>query len=282
MVFVYEPLKFIMLFLKIPNCLLSIILAFRIKKLSNYILNYLFFISFIGWGIFIGLDGLLYIIAPNGAFLYTLANIFRDVCMIMIALIPLCFIQAGFIIKEGEEIALHEKKLRLILSFIVSFVISIAMISTDSIIVMDKTAHPPHPFLPDELPPTGAFSVSFDPNILANLFYISFVAWYVFGVFLMFFQQRREAGVKRNRTRYIMFGILMIPIGIVYFIVQPYIMPLLPVVPGVDPKFVYNLVGQIIWAFSPILVYIGMRVRVPLESEVPRAKLENEVKAAKP
>ncbi|MEX2680077.1 MAG: hypothetical protein Q6373_000625 [Candidatus Sigynarchaeota archaeon] len=268
MSFVYESLKLTLLFIKIPNSLFTLALALKIKSQSKYILNYLFYIAFICWSVYIGLDGVLYIIAPNGEFAYTLANIMRDLGVLMLAFTPLCFILASFIIKEGEEIALQVKKTRLVFTFVVSFSLALIMILTDTIVVRDLTK-PGKPIIdPSLLPPTGAFRVTFDSVTLqgqvSSFFILAFVAWYIASVLLMFIQQSRESGAKKIRTRLIMTGMLMIPAGICYFILLPYVFPASQT-PNLQPWF--NLAGQLAWATSPVLVFLGMRVRVPEEEK---------------
>jgi hypothetical protein len=267
MSFVFEIPKMILLFIKLPNALFSLAIAFKIKGMSKYILNHLFYIAFVCWSVYIGMDGVLYIIAPNNASTYVLANMMRDLAIFMLAFIPLCFIQASFIIKEGEEIATHVKKVRVVSTFIVSFVIAIIMVLNDTIVVKDLTK-PGKPIIdPSLLPPTGLFRVTFDSVSLqgqvSSFFILAFVAWYVASVLLMFVQQSRESGLKKNRSRFIMLGMLMIPAGICYFVLLPYIYPPSQTT-TLQPWF--NLVGQLIWAMSPVLVYLGMRLRVVIQS----------------
>jgi hypothetical protein len=266
MVFVVDPIKFLMLFVKLTNAIISLIIAIKIKRLSKYVLNYLFFLAFTGWSVFIAADGILYVIAPNGEFLFYLANLLRDLGIIMIGLIPLCFVQAGWTIKEGQEIALNKKRKRLIASFIFNFSIIIGAFLFDSINVYnistlgDKTIIPP-----SNLPPTGSFVVGFDSSslqgIIGILFYLSFVVWYFYGVNLMFSVQKRESGICQKRTRRMMSGIVLIPIGILYFTFLPFLgLPQL-----VKPYFL--ILGQVIWALSPILVYLGLSLQ-PKEKEM--------------
>jgi hypothetical protein len=267
MSFVFEPLKMTLLFIKIPNALFSLAIAFKIKSLSKYILNYLFYLAFICWSVYISMDSVLYIIAPNGEFAFILANMMRDLGAFMLAFTPLCFIQAGFIIKEGEEIALHVKKKRVVYTFLVSFIIALVMVLTDTIVVRDQTK-PGKPIIDPSLlpPPPDTFRVTFDSITLqgqvSSFFILVFVAWYVASVLLMFVQQSRESGLKKNRSRFVMLGMLMIPAGICYFVLLPYTFPASQT-PDFQPWI--NFIGHVIWAMSPVLVYLGMRLKVPEE-----------------
>lgn len=264
MSFVYEPLRMILLAIKIPNALFSLGIAFKIKGMSRYILNQMFFLAFIGWSVYISTDALLYIVAANNAAAFSFANIMRDVGVFMLAFTPFCFLQASFIIKEGEEIALHEKKKRLIFAFVITFVMALILALTDTIIVRDLTL-PGKPIIdPSLLPPSGAFRVTFDSvtvqGQVSTFFILVFVAWYIASVLLMFIQQSRESGLKKTRSWFIMLGILMIPIGILYFILLPYVFPMSQNA-NVQPWV--NLIGHVIWAMSPVLVFLGMRLKVP-------------------
>jgi hypothetical protein len=266
MAFAYPVFELMLFLMKIPNCVISLLLAFKIKRLSNYILNHLYYIAFLGWGVFIGTDGLLFIIAAQSPLLYTVANVLRDVGVIMIALIPLCFVIGGDVINEGEEIALHVKRGKMLFTFIINFALSVAMLFTDSIKVYDISLPAQWPAIdPASLPPTGNFVVNFDTQSAEGIFgsamIIVFVGWYAYSVIQMFVVQRGLAGARRARARYIMVGVLMIPTGIVYFIVLGYFQT------GVTwDRLLLVMLGHVIWMLSPVLVYIGMRLHVPTEA----------------
>jgi hypothetical protein len=262
MALVYQPYELLLFFMKIPNFVLSLVLALKIKHRSGYILNHLYYMAFLCWSVFISTDAVLFMIAANGGFLYTLANILRDVSVVMICLIPLFFIQAGHVINEGEEIALSDKRNRLLGTYVVNFLLAIAMLLADSIVVYDASVTPPYPLIdPGNLPPVGAFVVNFDTitpaGIFGSLMILVFVAWYMYGVVSMFFVQRRQAGMKRSRSRFILAGTIMIPAGILYFIAIGFIQ--------VDDamKLMLVMLGHVMWMASPTLVYLGMRLRVP-------------------
>jgi hypothetical protein len=270
MSFVYEPLKMLLLFIKIPNALFSLLIAFKIKRMSKYILNHLFYMAFICWSVYIGTDCVLYAIAANSEFAYIIANMMRDLGVFMLAFTPLCFIQAGFIIKEGEEIALHTKNKRVIFTFLITFVIAVILALTDTIVVMDLTPPGTQIIEPSLLPPTGAFKVTFDSITLqgqvSTFFIFVFVAWYVASVLLMFVQQSRESGSKRKRSQLIMLGMLMIPVGICYYLLYKSLLLVFQPLTPVDLRPWFDLIGHVIWAMSPVLVFLGMRLKV-LEEE---------------
>ncbi|MBD3188720.1 hypothetical protein GF325_17970 [Candidatus Bathyarchaeota archaeon] len=265
-----DPVKFAMMFVKLFNCFLSIILANKIRKKNRYVLNQLFFIAFLGWGLFIGTDGILFVIAPLSPGLYLFANFLRDVSIICLGLTPFCLIVGGFVIREGEDIAIMVKKKRWISTFFLSLSIVIGILIFDKILIFDETFS----IIPREaLPPTNDFTVSYDirwilygisssnllivlPGLLTLIFYLSYIAWYTFSAFQMFFIQRVETGAKKKRAIMFMIGILMIPLGIGYFTIIPF----LPI-----PKvfnWIFMLIGQTIWALSPILVFIGFRIKI--------------------
>ena len=263
---VFDPIKLAMLAVKIPSMVLSLILAFKIKKLSNYILNFLFFIAYVGWATFIGTDALLYVIAPWNEATYTLANILRDVGITMTGMIPLCFLQASFVIKEGEEVAFQLKRKRLIAIVLANFAITTGVVLFDQILVVSGGVA----MHPSDLPPTGNFNVTFDarfvivgvndvtlPGFIAFIMYMSFIAWYIFSVGLISSEQRHATGIRRARNLRIIIGILMIPAGITYFVLLPFMR-----VPG-DLQFIFNVIGQVIWASSSIFVYLGLLLKSP-------------------
>ncbi|MHA1371431.1 MAG: hypothetical protein ACTSWN_13260 [Promethearchaeota archaeon] len=253
MTFVYDPIKLYMLFIKLMNCILSISIAFRIKKISKYSLNLMFFLAFTGWGIFIGLDGILFVIAPNSLFLYKIANILRDICLAMLGLTSLCFVLSSFVVKEGEVLALFTRRFRLVLAFFLNFFIVLGLILNDHIEIKDKMTG--EIIDPSGLPPIIEFYVDFDQNIFAYIFYCTFVFWYVLAVVSIFHTQKQTTGISKLKVRWIMIGMIMIPAGIIYFVIIAFLKTASGSVLGL------MVIGQVIWACSPIFVLVGLRIR---------------------
>jgi hypothetical protein len=117
---------------------------------------------------------------------------------------------------------------------------------------------------PATLPPPGEFFVNFDTESPAGMFgsamILVFVGWYVYSVIQMFVVQRGLADTRRARARWIMVGVLMIPAGIMYFIILGYLSTGMTWI-----RLVLVMLGHVIWMLSPVLVYLGMRLRVPIE-----------------
>lgn len=246
----------IIILAKVSDFFISVVLAIKIKKMSNYVLNTLFFIALIGWASYIGTDAILYEIAPIILVFFNIANLLRHVGMIGISLVPLCYILAAFLIKDGEEITFQQKKKRIILAFVVNFTILMGVIVNDSIVVYVNGTK--IPIDPTTLPPTVAYSVNFDSVTLkgeiAYIFYMSYCIWYFIAIYLMFSIQKRESGLEKRRARYIMYGMLMIPVGILYYVL------LGPNVPP-DVYEMLDILGHIIWTLSPVLIYLGLRIQ---------------------
>ncbi|HME55011.1 MAG TPA: hypothetical protein VKM55_22590 [Candidatus Lokiarchaeia archaeon] len=247
---------------KICDCCISIILAISIKRKSKYVLNSLFSMSLLGWATYIGTDAILYQIAPISLFFFKLASVLRDVGMIGISLVPLGYILAAFLLKDGEEITFQRKKKRVILAFIVDFIIILGVILNDSIVVYIQGTKTP--IDPTTLPPMVPYSVNFDSvtikGQIAYIFYMSYCIWYFAAVYLMFSIQKGESGRERRRARYIMFGMLMIPVGILYYVL---------IGPNV-PTAIYPIIdflGHLIWTSSPILIFLGVRIQMHVPGE---------------
>jgi hypothetical protein len=252
--------RLIVVLAKIGDCTLSALIAIIIKRRSKYILNTLFSFALIGWAIYIGTDTILYQIAPISLLFFNIANMLRDIGMIGISIVPLCYIFAAFLIRDGEEITFHQKRKRLVLAFVVNFAIIMGVIMNDSIMVYQKNADGTKTLIdPATLPPTVPYSVNFDSVSLwgriAFIFYLSYVAWYVAAIYLMFIVQKRESGVEKQRAIYIMIGILMIPSGIVYYV----LLGTFKVPP--DIYAILDILGHIIWMLSPIMIYLSLRLQ---------------------
>jgi hypothetical protein len=267
-----DTLTYSLLVIKLLIAMISFWLAIKIRRLSSYILNYLFYLAFLGWGVYISAEAILYIIAPFSAFTLAVANILLDISMIMISLIPLSFIQAAFMLKEGEEIAFHQKRKRLVAAFVVNFVIIIGVILNDSIIVTSGGKV----LTGNQLPPTGKYMVSFDsrwltsginsttlPGFIAFIFYLTYVVWYVAGISIMTSVARAETnGKKRMRLILIIIGILLIPAGIVYFVLKPLLLLFENLSANIVLSDDLDFIGQVMWLLSPAVVYLGLRIKV--------------------
>nr|MDO8110486.1 hypothetical protein [Candidatus Sigynarchaeota archaeon] len=250
----------IIFYAKLVDVVISITLAMKIKRLSSYILSRLFFLAYTGWSVFIASDAVLFEIAMLSPAFFVMANILRDISIVMICLVPVCFIIGVFVIKEGEEIAIEKKKGRLISLFLMSLIITTGILLNDKIVVYDITVNPIVPFGIDELPPLpGTYLVNFDQSTgFPLVFYLIFVAWYVTGTMLMFSIQHRESGIKKMRARRIMWGILMIPAGIVYFVILGY---LFPDTGSLELRGILTVLGHVLWNLSPTLIFLGLRMK---------------------
>jgi len=246
----------IIMLAKIADCCISTILAIIIKKKSKYILNTLFFISLLGWATYIGTDAILYQIAPISLVFYNIANLLRDIGMVGISLVPLGYILAAFLIKDGEEITFQQKKKRILLAFIVDFAIIIGVIVNDSVLVYVKGTK--ITIDPRTLPPTVPYSVNFDSVTLngqiAFIFYLSYVAWYLAAIYLIFSVQKGKSGPEKRRASFIMAGMLMIPAGILYYVIFG---PRIPLV----IYTIFDLLGHVIWILSPVLIFLGLEIQ---------------------
>jgi len=260
----------IVILAKICDCCMSAFLAIKIKRNSKYILNSLFCFALIGWAIYIGTDTILYQLAPINLFFFNFANLLRDIGMIGISLVPLGYILAAFLIKDGEEITFQQKKKRLFIAFIVNFAIIIGVIVNDSIVVYMKGTK--IPIDPATLPPTVPYSVNFDAvtinGQIAFIFYMSYVAWYLAAIYLIFSVQKRKSGLEQRRAKFIMYGMLMIPVGITYYVLLGFLK-----VPA-DIYAYLDILGHIIWTLSPVLIYLGVRLQ-PTKVTVDSPEIEN-------
>ena len=255
--FPVEPTKLITLFIKIPCALIAMVIAFRIKKLSNYILNKLFFYAYFAWGITIGLDALLFVIAPIDPILFQIANILRDIDLLVYCITPFMLHLSSYVINDGEEIGLMANKKRLIIPLILYAVIATGVILNDRIVV--ENINTGATIDPSMLPVDFfmvPFKVKFNQNLFAYVFYICFVLWFFYAVSGMFSFQKQLSGMKKTRARQIMWGALCIPLGILYFIFVAFFKV------STEINIILMIIGQLIYLSAPILTFLGMRIQV--------------------
>ena len=260
---VFEPVKFVMMFVKLGNCAISAALAAKIWKISPYMLNKVFSMAFSCWAVFIGTDAVLFVIAANSAILFEVANVLRAIGLLALSSLFFWFWLGGTIVKEGEELALGKQK-RLIAMLVLAIVLAIAVKWFDSVIVYDAATFAPiHPAnLP---PPEGTFIVEFDfgwlvhgidaatvSGFVAYLLYVAIILSLFLGIGILASVYHGVTKEKQRASLLVMTGIAMIPAGVGYFILLAF----LNVPP--DMRIVTSALGQAIWVLAPLLVFKGL------------------------
>jgi hypothetical protein len=255
-----DPVTLTLFVIKLVTVVFSFVLAFRIRKQSNYVLNRLLFAGLMGWGGYITLDTILYPIAPLSPTLFIVANVLRHFSMVSIGIVPIAFFLAAQVIKNGEDMALRQRRKQVIFWTCVNIALITALIFTDSIVVYN--IGPPAKLInPSTLPPAPGvnYNVNFDTfsvkGQVAFFLYLGYCVWFVGDVIIMGTVIAKQRGPARLRSVLLMLGMLMIPLGISYFVIVGFV----PMPIGI--RNVLTIGGQLVWAASPILAYSGFAIK---------------------
>ena len=255
-----DPVTLTLFVIKLVTVVFSFVLAFRIRKQSNYVLNRLLFVGLIGWGGYITLDTILFPIAPLSPTLFFVADVMRHFSMVSIGIVPIAFFLAAQVIKNGEDMALRQRRKHVIFWACLNIAIITALLFTDSIAVYN--IGPPAQIIdPSTLPPAPGvnYNVNFDTfsikGQVAFFIYMGYCVWFVGDVIIMGTVIAKQRGYARLRSVLLMLGMFMIPLGISYFVIVGFVtMP-------IDIRNALTIGGQLVWAASPILSYSGFVIK---------------------
>lgn len=243
MAFTYPTMEYWLLIPKILNCFLFAILSIKILKIRKYIVNKLFFTAFILWAFYILGESIIYLTGANSEAMLHFANIFRDLQMIAIFFVAYSMFYATNVIRFGES-SIDRKKMKIVLGILFGCLIPLIII--DKLEVLNELGEVITVF-----PPTGEIHVFADLHPLVVVFSIFPLILYIMSLIdLRKIAKSANDPLKKKKLYYLLFGISLLPCGIIFFIV-------------INALSIYSILtssfGHILWAMAPVFVWIGER-----------------------
>ncbi len=243
----YDPIEYILLIPKVIEILMFVYLAIKIYRSKDYILNKIYCYAFLTWTLYTLSDIVMWSNGANSVTWLFVANRFRDLQMIAATLFAFLMYFSTRIIIVGYK-GINKRKI--ILIFSIFLVIAILLAITDNLAVYDGNGNP----LPSNEWET-ADSVVVSPNIgpITAILMMFPLLLYIISVvsLIKLVKTKMEDLDLKKRMNYLIVGISLIPIGIIYF----------AIVLGVPN--IYNaytgILGRTIWIIAPIFIWLSQR-----------------------
>ncbi len=243
----YDPIEYILLIPKVIEISMFVFLAIKIYRSKDYILNKIYCYAFLTWTLYTLSDIVIWSNGANSVTWLFIANRFRDLQVIAATIFAFLMYFSTQIIIMGYQ-GLNKKKI--ISIFIVSLTIAILFAITDRVDVYDGNGN----LLPSNEWETAAL-VIVSPNIgilTAILMMVPLVLYIISVVSLLkLVKTKIEDPDLKKRMNYLIMGISLIPIGILYFVI-------VLGVPNLYNAFT-GILGRTIWIIAPIFVWLSQR-----------------------
>lgn len=226
-------------------CILFIFLAVKIWRLKkDYLLNQLYMVGFLGWATYILMDGIYIIIAPLNPTGYAIARILRDIQLIGVMICSFCIYNAQKIIDQGIP---GWKSVRTLIEAIIYGIILGVLLVYDDVVIFDREGTLLDPTVAFQTP---ALVYKAGTNIdvitlLLSLFPMVVFIGAVIRQFVIIQTKIEDPGLKR-RMRQLTWGLAIIPMGLLYFIIQNIV--------GVYSVGIV-LAGFLFWVVSPVVIW---------------------------
>ena len=221
--------------------IISVIILKRNKK---QLLNQIYFISILGWGIYIFLDMILYPLAHFETSYFStitinstewvspmIANILRDIALISAGALPIGFLYASIILKYGKAHAIKPKIVFILLLLYFLFVIPT--------IIFDLTIR------------SGDFVKSYF-NIGSGLMILAQIVIFLIGiVYLVQLYLKFKDALMKKSIRHLILGSSLLLAGIVFFLLVGF-MNISAYAAITGP------IGHLMWMVGAIFIYKGI------------------------
>lgn len=262
-----HPLEYLLIVPKTVASILFLLVAIKIYYSNKkYVLNRIFFLTFLSFSLYLLLDIFVYIFAPYSQEMLDIANIIFKIQIFILAFYMYMLFLASLIVKIGAK-SIRSKWVWFI--GVIIFILVILICTFKIIVVLDDTGK-----ILTELPPiepgfkaTNGTKVGY--NSLLALLISGFPLLLDIYTIVLFIQVRNHLEIddpSRKRMRYFIIGITLIPIGLLYFILQGSI---------AFNNYPSIIIGYVIWIISPFFLW---KSQIGKDSESNHTKKLNLVK----
>ncbi len=245
MAFVYEELQLFLLIPKVIQGIISLITAVIVFRKSNYIVNRLFFVAFLIWGIVPFLDATMYLIAANSEADLFIANILRDIALALANLTCFTLLVAVLVIQRGKAEATSKKMIALLVSVFLVIFIYTDIFDRLAVFTLDNVEIPA-----TSLPPTlGTFRVT-APGGLSAVGFIASLAIFIINIGILTKLLRKIKNPEEKRhIRLFLVGLILLFSGYLWFFL---------IVAAKFQTLASYWFGYIIWTIAPVFSLLGV------------------------
>ena len=243
----YDPIEYILLIPKIIEILMFVFLAIKIYRSKDYILNKIYCYAFLTWTLYTLSDIIMWSNGANSITWLFIANRFRDLQVIAATIFAFLMYFSTRIIIVGYK-GLNKKKI--ISLFIIFLIIAILLAITDSLDVYDGDGIL---LTSDEWESADLVVVSPNIGIVTAILMMVPLFLYIVSVvsLIKLVKTKIEDPDLKKRMNYLIVGISLIPIGVIYFAI-------ILGFPNIYNAFT-GILGRIIWIIAPIFVWLSQR-----------------------
>jgi hypothetical protein len=236
----YPTFEYWLLIPKVVEIILFVILATKMYRLSEYILNRILSAAFIIWALYIVCDSIVWISAANSRPWYDISQAIRDISMVLAITMSLLMFFSAQIIKDGEK-SLNSWKTIMISIILIIFAVFLNI--NDELVVINSQGTK---LDPSTFPVNEPVQVVY--QITPWLILSSVIPFAVYIISIVKLSQL-AINVKDQKSKQKMWlmvaGIAMIPLGMIYFVVLGLF---------TTTTFVTSSIGHVIWMLAPFLM----------------------------
>jgi hypothetical protein len=214
---------------------------------KEYILNQIFGWAFISWAAYMLIDSFVFAFAPLSPLIYYICRGLWVIQLFALVFYAFFIFNAVKVIKYGEWI--FEKKKELFFEIGVTILVALLLAINSPLTILDANKHRVDP---NTLPVDFPVSVSEGFTTLGMIISIfPFVIYFISAYFMIRTAQKTEDPRAKGRMYLLLIGILMIPVGLIYFLLRGIFFPIY--------TFPVSLVGQLFYMSVPFLVFLALR-----------------------
>ena len=247
MVYINTVEKFALI-AKIVIVVLFITLAFVIwRQKRDYVLNKMYFAAFICWTLYIGADAFVFVFLPVSSTLYFVGNRLRDIGVFGVMTMAFLIYKSFEIIKDGQD---SINKTRLWIEIAIFTALAIALVLVDYVGVFEAGTNQQVEVAPENLHlynNDGDLSTHpVVPLVTLLLSTVTFILLIYPIVRLLLLTRNVENRYIKSRMYFLTWGISLIPLGMLYFILM-----------GMTTIYTWwtTGIGYGIWTVAPFLIW---------------------------
>ncbi len=229
--------------------------ALRTHKKSRSILNSCFASAFFAWALYNILDVIVLFISPLSYSAFITGQILWRLQTLMIFVYTFFIYNTASIIQSGEFVMKSKSRNLMQGGFLALGYVFIAIFASISIeeSATDRVLNPL-----TELPPTVSYTIRNGFGVNAIAFIIPIAFFLLASYHLIKVAQAFDGTAMKQRVYFTLLGNLMIPLGLVYFLLRGIL---------VETTLFNSILGQVFFLLSPIFILIAQKSATQPETE---------------
>ncbi|MHA1767977.1 MAG: hypothetical protein ACTSVK_17155 [Promethearchaeota archaeon] len=259
---IVDPVRVWLIIPKMIVAIMFLYFAFKIKHESDYLLNRIFFFTFLSWAIYNTFDSFSFTFAPASYISFLICSVLWALQKILLNTYSGLIFNASKIISKGE-LRFRKKKYHIIeITFLL--ISSVLMIIEAPLQILDENKNV---IDPKTLPPIGTFSSTEGFSLISGIAStIPFIYYIIATINLVKVIVNTENPMIKRKMLILVIGINLIPIGLLYFLFRSLFFQ--------TYSIWSSMIGQFFFLLSPILIFWSLHAGSTSKSEK-KKKSEN-------